>query len=81
MFEENLRALLLVFLRAFSDHPRELNVKRPPLSDPEHLDPRQELALQPFEEGAAGGRDIGEPPGRAGGEAEAEWGKRRSSTT
>src|SRR5262245_2965581 len=42
-------------------------MKRPPLSDPEHLDPRQRLAFQPFEEGAAGGRDIAEPPGRAGG--------------
>ena len=27
----------------------------------------ERLALQPFEERAAGGRDIGEPPGRAGG--------------
>src|SRR5258708_19314872 len=59
MFEESLRALLLVFWRAFL-HGR-------PLSDPKHLDPRQRLALQPFEEGAAGSRDIGEPPGRAGG--------------
>src|SRR5215471_3084708 len=38
-----------------------------PLCDPEHLDPRQRLALQPLEKGAASGRDISEPPGRAGG--------------
>src|SRR2546430_16813312 len=38
----------------------------PPSWSPEHLDPRQRLALQPFEEGAASGRDIGEPLGRAG---------------
>src|SRR5262249_15941902 len=37
-----------------------------PLPGPEHLDPRQRLALQPFEEGAASGRDISEPPGHAG---------------
>src|SRR5262249_56797089 len=36
------------------------------VTGPEHLDPRQRLALQPFEEGAAGGRDITQPPGRAG---------------
>src|SRR6476620_12060031 len=33
---------------------------------PEHLDPGQGFALQPFEEGAAGGRDVGEPPGHTG---------------
>src|SRR5215831_10100470 len=36
------------------------------VTGPEHLNPRQRLALQPFEEGAAGGRDISQPPGRAG---------------
>src|SRR5262249_56333069 len=37
-----------------------------PSASPEPLDPGQRLALQPFEEGAAGGRNIGEPPARAG---------------
>src|SRR5713226_4787433 len=40
---------------------------RRPSPDLEHLDPRQRLALQLFEEGAASGRHIGEPRGRAGG--------------
>src|SRR6185437_10119788 len=31
----------------------------------EHLDTRQRLALEPFEERAASGRDIGEPVGAA----------------
>ena len=69
MFEKSLPGLLLVF-GSPSSRPtihRELKVKRPPLSDPKHLDPWQRLALQPFEERPAGGRDIGEPPGRAGG--------------
>src|SRR5262245_44759152 len=34
---------------------------------PENLDPRQGLALQPFKEGAAGGRNIGEAVGHPGG--------------
>src|SRR5215831_3864614 len=57
------------FLARVSSRPtihRELKVEKVPLSDPEHLDPRQRFSLQPFEEGAAGGRDIAEPPGRAG---------------
>src|SRR5262249_2707558 len=69
MFEESLLRTVAGFLAPLSSWPtihRELKVERPPLSDPEHLDPRQRLALQPFEERAAGGRDIGEPPGRAG---------------
>src|SRR6476659_9287418 len=33
---------------------------------PQHLDPGQGFALQPFEEGAAGGRDVGELPGHTG---------------
>ena len=44
------------FLARVSSRPtihRELKVEKAPLSDPEHLDPRQRLALQPFEEGAA----------------------------
>src|SRR5438874_728386 len=32
---------------------------------PQHLDPRQDLALEPFEEGATGGRDVGEAIGNA----------------
>ena len=55
MFEKSLPGLLLVF-GSPSSRPtihRELKVKRPPLSDPKHLDPWQRLALQPFEEGAA----------------------------
>src|SRR5262249_44122893 len=35
-------------------------------SGAQHLDTRQGLALEPFEEGAAGGRDIGEALGHAG---------------
>src|SRR5262245_18224813 len=49
-----------------ADYPPGAEGRKGPLSDPEHLDPRQGLPLQPFEEGAAGGRDISEPPGRAG---------------
>src|SRR6516164_1230522 len=57
MFEKSLPGLLLVF-GSPSSRPtihRELKVKRPPLSDPKHLDPWQRLALQPFEERPAGG--------------------------
>src|SRR5215470_15189090 len=32
---------------------------------PQYLDPRQRLALEPFKERAAGGRDIAEPLGHA----------------
>src|SRR5262245_31953516 len=34
---------------------------------PENLDPRQGFALQPFEEGAPGGRNIGKAVGHPGG--------------
>ena len=34
---------------------------------PQDFDARQGLAFEPFEEGAAGGRDIGEAAGGAGG--------------
>src|ERR1700736_5960511 len=37
-----------------------------PPPDPQHLDARQGLALEPLEKGAAGGRDIGEALGHAG---------------
>ena len=39
----------------------------------------ERLALQPFEERAAGGRDIGEPPGRAGGIERRDRPRRRTT--
>ena len=51
-------------MRIAASPPSTMTVKS---LDPQHLDARQRLAFKPFEEGAAGGRHIGEPVGDARG--------------